>query len=129
MHRLAHRRQRHDLVDPGSTDPGPVRKGREGLRIVDVDGEDVGTVAQVQMGDSHAVTGQAQQGSRGMSALVAAFTAGPTIPERERMVRLGYLRIGGGLLSSDRYVTADHVVGVDGDRVQLDVRGSALLEA
>ncbi len=116
---------------PGSTDPGPVREVREGVRVVDVAGEDVGTVAEVTMGDAQAVTGEGQQGSGGTSALVAAFTAGPTIPEqeRERLVRLGHLRIGGGLLSGDRYVTADHVVGVDGDRVQLDVRGYALLEA
>lgn len=115
---------------PGSTEPGPVREVREGMHVLDVDGEDVGTVAEVRMGDSQAVTGEGQQGSGGTSALVAAFTAGPTIPEqeRERMVRLGYLRVGGGLLSSDRYVTADQVVDVDGDRVQLDVGGPALLE-
>lgn len=117
---------------PRSTDPGPVREVREGMHVLDADGQEVGTVVQVQMGDAQAVTGEGQQGSVGMSALLAAaFTAGPTIPEqeRERLVRLGYLRLAGGLLSGDRYVTADHVVRVDGDRVQLDVRGPALLEA
>lgn len=116
---------------PGSTDPGPVREVREGMQVLDVDGQDVGTVAQVQMGDAQAATGEGQQGSGGTSALVMAFTAGPTVPEqeRERLVRLGHLRVAGGLLSGDRYVTADHVVDVDGDRVQLDVPGAALLEA
>lgn len=42
--------------------------------------------------------------------------------ERERLLRLGYLRIdAAGIFAGDRYAAADEVAGVDGDVVRLGV--------
>ena len=117
---------------PGIEDPGPIKHVTEGMTVIDDAGHDVGTVAEVKIGDPQAVTGQGQQAPQGggqLAGLAAAFTAGTSLPaqQQERLVRLGYLRINGpGRLADDRYVTADHVMSVEGDRVQLDVPAAAL---
>lgn len=117
---------------PGIDDPGPIKHAVEGMSVVDAAGQDVGTVAEVKMGDPQAATGQGQQAPRGgglLTELAGAFTAGTSMPaqQQQRLVRLGYLRISGpGLMADDLYVTADHVTGVRGDRVQLDVPATAL---
>ncbi|WP_066588093.1 hypothetical protein [Cellulomonas timonensis] len=52
-------------------DPGPIAHVREGTKVVDVEGREVGKVGFVRMGDPEAVTGR---GQRGIGAVAAALT-------------------------------------------------------
>lgn len=51
---------------PTSDGHGPITGVREGMRVVDVTGDEVGTVQEVRLGDSGAVTaGEQDTGAAG----------------------------------------------------------------
>lgn len=120
------------MVDMTSSG-GPITTVREGMTVVDSDGETVGSVVDVRMSDTGVTTaeGQGAPGGHGvLGAIADAFGAGPDLPEpaRERLVREGYLRVdAAGVFSGDRYVGADEIARVTGDTVHLTVRGHHLL--
>ena len=98
---------------------------REGMRVVDVTGEELGKVEYVQMGDPEAVT--VQDGAPGEPGdLIRGFlgVGEPDVPEplRSRLLRFGYAKIDGpGWIDTDRYVTADLIQSISGDTVTLKV--------
>ena len=109
---------------PGVTDPGPIKHVREGMPVIDVHGEHVGTVAEVQMGDPQAVTGQGQQmsGEGGLlGAVVRGLGGGSSLStqEQEQLLRVGYVQIDGSGMSGKSYVAADRIRGVADGRVRL----------
>lgn len=112
---------------------GAISAVREGMRVVDAEGEDVGTVAEVRMSDPGSVTAQGQGGSgeRGLvGAVVDVVTGADELPqhEQERLARLGFVRIDArGLFAGDRYAAGDQIAGVTGESVQLTVSGSMLV--
>jgi len=107
---------------------------REGMRVVDAAGEDIGKVEYIQMGDPEAVTTQGNQ--RTVTGLGAGLLEGalpdaaePDVPDplRASLRRTGFLKIDGkGLLGKDRYVSSERVREVSGDVVRLAVRKSEL---
>lgn len=110
---------------------GPIRDVREGMRVIDAAGEDVGTVAEVKMGDPDAATTEGESMGSGnfLTQLARGFgsDSGLHPQEQERLMRMGYLKIDGeGAFSGDGYVSAAHVKEVSGDRVQLDVSKDAI---
>lgn len=116
---------------PGVTDPGPIKQVQEGMPVIDVHGEDVGTVAEVQMGDPQAVTGQGQQmpGEGGlMGAVIRGLGAGSSLPaqEQEQLLRVGYVQIDGPGMSGRAYVAADRIRGVADGRVHLTAAAADL---
>ena len=119
------------MVDTTSSG-GPIAAVREGMQVVDVNGETVGTVSDVRMSDPGAVTAEGQgSGSTGfLGAIADAFGAGGNVPDqaKERLARLGYLRVdAAGVFSGDRYVASDEIAEVSGDTVQLSVPGDRLV--
>lgn len=106
---------------------GAISAVREGMRVVDAQGEDVGTVAEVRMSDPGSVTAQGQGGGGDgglVGAVVDAVAGGDGLPqqEQERLARLGYVRIDArGIFAGDRYAAGDEVAGVTGESVQLSV--------
>jgi hypothetical protein len=108
---------------------------QRGMHVVDANGEDVGKVDMIRMGDPSAAT---TEGNTAMTPrpldLVAEAIGGeqePDVPEplRSRLVRSGYLKLdSAGLLAADRYVPAEYVRGVDADRVRLSVRRDELIK-
>lgn len=98
---------------------------REGMSVVDADGNEIGTVEEFKMGDPEAITaeGQAPEQNNGLLAnLLSALGGGPDVPQEraERMLRLGYVKIDNkGLLAGDRYVAADQVDRVADDKLWL----------
>lgn len=101
---------------------------RQGMRVVDAAGEEVGTVEDLKMGDSEAQTAQGQVtgGDGGLVGDVAsAFDGGePGVPPElaERMLRLGYIKIDTkGLFAGDLYAAADRIDQVTQDTVRLNV--------
>lgn len=97
-----------------------------GMRVVGVDGQEVGTVDDVKMGDPEAATAEGEEPLTGGSLLDTVSLTGtePDVPEemRDRMLRLGFLKIDGkGLFTGDRFVAADRIDRVEGDTVRLSV--------
>ncbi|MFP5346094.1 MAG: hypothetical protein ACLGIA_03575 [Actinomycetes bacterium] len=97
-----------------------------GMRVVDADGQEVGTVVDVKMGDPAAATAQGEEPLTGGSLLDTVSLTGtePDVPEemRSRLLRLGFLKIDGkGLFTGDLFVAADRVDRVEGDTVRLSV--------
>jgi hypothetical protein len=111
--------QRHD-EHRGSIDKiGPIEKVFEGMRVVDVNGDEVGKVELVKMGDPEAVTIQGQD-----EDLM------PQVPHpfAERLLRVGFLRVDRkGILARDAYVAAPEIDRVEGDIVYLNVPKDMLL--
>lgn len=112
---------------PTSDGQGPIARVREGMQVVDSAGDEIGTVEEVRMGDAGAVTteGQGSGGGAGIAGAIAtAIGGGEALPdsERERLLRLGFVRIdASGLFAGDRYAAADQVADVEGDVVRLSV--------
>ena len=111
---------------PGTGGPGPIGHVREGMTVVDESGDEVGTVKEIRMGDPQAVTseGQSMEQDVGFVQRMAdAFSGNDDLSDhaKERLARVGFLRVDRGLLGGDAYVAADRVVSVSGDTVR--VRG------
>lgn len=103
----------------------PIEQVREGMDVYDSQGEKVGTVAEVKMGDAEAVTAEGQQpkspgGIAG--ALINAFDGGSGLPEerRERLLRLGYVEINGTGIGNHFYESAEAIDRVTADGVFLN---------
>ncbi|QGQ18811.1 hypothetical protein GC089_05550 [Cellulomonas sp. JZ18] len=112
---------------------GPIGQVTEGMDVVDAAGERVGTVASVAMGDPGAATGAGQDtgGTGGIVGAVVDAIVGPSdLPEqeRERLLRVGYVRIDArGLFTGSRYAAADEIASVEGGTVHLGVPADRLV--
>jgi len=112
----------------GATQPvRAIERVREGMRVVDAAGQEVGKVELVRMGDPQAVTprGNVRAASGLVDALAEVFAGDePSIPEakRQQLLRMGFIKIDGpDLADTDRYVRSDEIRDVSGDTVTLAV--------
>jgi hypothetical protein len=116
--------QRHDDYRGSIDRIGPIEKVLEGMPVRDSQGNEIGKVELVKMGDPGAVTTVGQDVDQ-KPALPPAFA--------DRLVRIGYLKVDRkGLFARDVYVAAteiDHVEedAVKGDKVILNVNQDMLL--
>lgn len=104
---------------------------KEGMKVYDAQREEVGTVDFVHYADPEAVTTETDRGAgeRGDHADSNLADVADVLIEgdedskaTERMRLTGYMRIDAkGWFTGDKYVGADHVVEVNGDRVILNV--------
>ena len=107
---------------------------REGMTVLDVDGEQVGKVKAMKMGDPEAATTQGNEPPTGVGlvgpgaglanpgGVLPAGMTEPDVPEprRSHLLRVGYMRVSGdGPLAEDRYVAADEIGDVAGDTVRM----------
>jgi hypothetical protein len=107
----------------------PIEHVREGMKVVDREGKQIGEVEYVKMGDPQAVTTAGnERETGGVVGQVAQTVFGdetePDLPEpkRAQLVRYGFLKVDGeGLFGADRYVRADQIANVSGERVILNV--------
>src|SRR5688500_16145259 len=95
----------------------------EGMRVVDVDGNDIGKVEFVKMGDPEAVTtdGNRIGPAAGVTPLDSDYDE-PEVPQpmRDRLLRAGFIKVdSANLFDTDRYVQADAIHAVDGDCVRI----------
>lgn len=93
-----------------------------GMRVVDVNGEELGKIDHVKMGSPDAAT--VDRAGQDRPGLIDAFLGQeePDLPEpmRSRLLRIGYAKIDGkGWIDIDRYVTAGHIGRISGDTVTL----------
>lgn len=121
---------------------------REGMKVRDSGGDEIGTVERVQMGggndpvdaerQSREAAGPADEtpglfGIQPVNALASAVAGGGNaIPDEEMQgfERKGYIEIDSrGLFSANRYAAVDQIASVSGDTVVLNVPGDALAKA
>lgn len=113
-------------------DMDAMREVREGMRVLDSAGEDVGTVDELKMGDPVAETGEGQDigtgsGLTGSGGRIFGTGESPVPRQQaERMSRLGYIKVDGKGLRSDFYVAGDQIDRVTDDVVQLTVERAEL---
>ncbi len=99
----------------------------EGMSVIDNEGESLGKVEVVKMGDPEAVTTQGEELEKGgLFQIVATsiFGAGIDLPKslRDKLLRSGYIQIDGPhLLERDRFVAADKIASVSNGIVTLAV--------
>jgi hypothetical protein len=133
MEPLGKRHNENDLFrDP---DLGPIEWVGEGMGVVDVAGEHVGTVEIVKMGDPDATTiGADQPGEGGLIqdlAEAVGYDQEPDLPPalHARLMRVGFIKIdGSGLTDPDYYVMADKIGEVSANTVRLLLRKENLLD-
>lgn len=113
----------------GATGPVPLAQVRQGMRVVDPRGDEVGIVVTVRMGDQEAVTDRGES-TRDVGLL-------DDRPERElseqaqhHLARTGYVLVDrGGVFTGRAYAAGDEVARVEGDTVHLTKEGDALLSS
>jgi hypothetical protein len=127
----------------GGSHARTIEQVREGMKVIDAAGEDLGTVSRVHMGDPEAVTTQGQEYGGGAMVTdpgivghVARGLVGderePDLPDpkRSQLLRLGYIKIdapGLDLLgATDHYASGEQIQTVSGDTVRLAVRKDQL---
>ena len=95
---------------------------REGMKVVDSAGDDVGKVAYVQLADPNAAAVDEDRNGADTSIL-GILDPNDDNEVTERMVQRGYIKIdAAGFLEGDKYVLADDVTAVEGDVVHLAMR-------
>lgn len=108
---------------------------REGMSVVDANGDDIGKVDEIRMGDPAAATVEGQEMDRNSTIVDAAATAfgaredGPDVPEpfRSELMREGYIKVDGkGWIDTDRYLRSADIADVVDDTVRLRVAKEAL---
>lgn len=121
-----------------AADRQPIALVREGMTVVDSAGDEVGKVEFVKMGDPEAATvnpADSTDDRGGLFEGVADVLSGPDADDLPvtlagEMLRVGYLRVDTkGWFSKDRFVPADAITGVSGDRVQLAITKDEMIEA
>ncbi len=129
---------------------------QNGMKVYDRDGKEVGKVDGVYLGEVNDKVNDRGEGAAtardpstsgpGGAPLPPAVPTsqsyiGTTIPPasdldidglpevvRNRLARLGFIRIGGGILSSSRFALPDQIANVEGDRVNLNVTKGELIK-
>lgn len=116
----------------------PLRDVHEGMKVVDADGRQIGTVEWVQFSDEDPSTPEAEVITDGaprrqedslVDVLAKAFRA-DGLPEelQQRMRRNGFLRMdAAGLFAADRYILPDQIRAVSRDAIVLNVDRDSLI--
>jgi hypothetical protein len=110
---------------------------REGMKVSDANGEEVGTVNFVHFADPEAVTTEADRRSEEGGGVgtgsgpdltpLDVFEGDADSGATERQRQTGYIRIDAkGWFSGDKYVGAEHVTEVNGNDVTLSVTKDSL---
>lgn len=115
---------------------------QEGMRVCDREGDEIGTVRQVFLGNVSDKTDERGGGPATASNpdwreeslidnLAEGLSADEPLPEtlRERLMRQGYIRIDtSGLFASDRFALPDQIESVSDDCVRLRLKKDELIE-
>lgn len=116
-------------------------KIREGMTVLDVEGNRIGTVEFVKFGDEDvqrpgteanqvSPTPRTEVYPNFLEDIAAAISGENSVPEevRANLLRLGYMKIGNtGLFKGSRYTTLDNVDHVHDDHVHLTIDNDALI--
>ena len=114
--------QRHDAYRGPTDRIRPIEQLWEGMRVVDADGKEIGTVKLVKLGDPDAIPTQGQDLGGHEPDVGPPFAA--------RLLRLCFIKVGRkGLFSGDVCADVTEIERVEGSTVHLAVPEDALLPA
>ena len=104
---------------------------RVGMTVVDADGEELGKVDHVNLGDQGAATvGADAPVDPGFLGTLFAVEAEPAVaePHRSRLLRFGFVKVDGkGWFDTDRYLRPGMIAAVVQNTVRLRVRKNEIL--
>lgn len=120
---------------PSQDTRGDVTQIREGMRVFDRGGDELGSVDFVHFGDPQAATTQGEGIDLNptlVEEFVTPITGGGDLdvpePMRSQFLRMGYIKIDSkGWFAKDRYASMDEVASVSGDEVRLRVAKDQLV--
>jgi hypothetical protein len=108
-------------ADDRSTIGTKISQVVEGMRVFDADGQEVGVVEYVKLGDPEAITTLGEETDDGEPRVAGEL--------RERLLRLGFVKVDRkGLLKADGYVAADEIDRVQDGAVHLTVTETMMLK-
>jgi hypothetical protein len=100
-----------------------IERVQEGMRVIDANGDDIGSVQHLKMGDPAAVTTAGNEPTVSAGYVPLSDDADePEVAEpiRSDLLRVGYIKVDGpDLFDTDRYLRADVVERVEDDKVYL----------
>ena len=122
-----------DPIFDKSTSKSILNQIEEGMRVVDREDNEIGTVRKVFLGSVTEETNERGGGPATASSpemrddtlvdnLAEALVGDEPLPEtvRKRLLRHGFIRIDvSGLFASDRFAMPEHIASVSDDRVRL----------
>lgn len=113
-------------------EPGPIVRVDVGMPVLDSDGEQVGTVAELKMGDPEAVTPEGQRMPGGTTGTLTdpgdEDEPGVHPQFAAQLLRTGYIKINAkGWFARDLYAGAEQIDRVDDAGVRLSVPRSRLV--
>ena len=106
----------------------PMARIREGMRVIDATGEEIGTVEVVRMGDPQAMSLGPDAGTEDR---IVEWVDEPDLPAslRARLLRTGFIKVDvKGLFKGSRYVAAEEIDSVSGDTVTLAIAKEQMVE-
>ncbi|GAA4421715.1 hypothetical protein GCM10023169_14890 [Georgenia halophila] len=113
-----------------NTSDSPISDVREDMNVLDSAGEEVGTIAEVQMSDPDAVTPAGQGQNESLVGRIADALRPSGLPDQaqENLARKGYVRIDAkGPFAGSRYAAADEIASVKEQTVALTIPEEKLL--
>lgn len=118
-----------------AAETGPIASVRDGMKVVDSLGEEVGSVRRVRMGDPSAVTTRGQRMERDDTwwddFAEALFGPDSELPDSTRndLERVGFIQIDArGIFNADYAASSEQIASVTGDTVTLTVDRNALIK-
>jgi hypothetical protein len=113
-------------VQPSACDSGPICEVQEGMQVLDQEGQQVGSVSQIKIGDPDALTAQGQVMDLDEPYLDATRPALPG-PLAERFLRIGFIKVSTrGLLRRPLYASSEQIDRVESGAVHLSVPQDSL---
>ncbi|MFC6489203.1 hypothetical protein [Nitratireductor sp. GCM10026969] len=118
-----------------------LNKVREGMRVFDAQGDEIGTVEWVKMSDEDPTTPETETATPGTSGarravdltdLIADAFRTDDVPEtlQGRLLREGFVRVDAkGLFAADRYILPDQISSVSNERVTLNASRDELVRS
>jgi hypothetical protein len=107
-----------------------IERVQEGMHVIDADGKDIGSVQSLKMGDPEALTTEGNEPTVSAGYIPLTTDADePAVPEplRSDLLRVGYVKVDGpDLFDNDRYLRADVIERVEGDKVYLRLPAARL---
>lgn len=109
-----------------------IEQVREGMHVVDLNGDKLGDVEYVQMGDEGAITTQGTNQDSPQEQMPKAAIGGvtetlhdsePDVPDtkRRQLLRSGFIKVDRSWGHAARYVEPDQIAEVTGDTVRLSI--------
>jgi hypothetical protein len=108
----------------------PLVNVREGMKVYDIGGDQIGTVQEVYFGSGGVTARDESPDNNILDIIETVFGNTYNMPDevKQRLIRKGYVRIGGGLLTADRFILPEQISAVSDDSIRLRAEDDEILD-